>query len=93
MCSLAKTLDAVNRRIGDMQQKYQRWVLGRAPPVSIYVTDLDRAFVTDLRTGPKEIELPEAQCVLSLASQAAWYAFAVRFGLPTPGVSGLPGSL
>jgi len=56
--------------------------------MSFYVTDLGRAFVVDLRAGAKEAELSEAQCVVSLASQAAWYTFATRFGLPTLGVSG-----
>ena len=30
-CSMAQILDAANQRIEDMQQKYQRWVLGRTP--------------------------------------------------------------
>jgi len=30
----------------------------------------------------------KADCAVSLGSQAAWYAFAMRFGLPTLGVSG-----
>src|ERR1700758_4580734 len=79
---------AATGRMDDMQQKYQRWVLGRVPMVSFYVTDLGRAFVVDLRAGAKEVELPEPKCVVSLASQAAWYTFAMRFGLPTLGVSG-----
>jgi hypothetical protein len=45
-------------------------------------------FVVDLRAGAKEAGLPEADCVVSLSSQAAWYTFAMRFGLPTLGVSG-----
>ena len=48
---MEKIFDAANRRIEDMQPKYQRWVLGRVPPVSFYVTDLGRAFVVDLRAG------------------------------------------
>jgi hypothetical protein len=85
---MAKILDAASRRIEDMQQKYQRWVLGRVPLVSFYVTELGRAFVVDLRAGAKEVELPEADCIVSLSSQAAWYTFAMPFGLPTLGVSG-----
>jgi hypothetical protein len=85
---MEKILDAANRRIEDMQQKYQRWVLGRVPLVSFYVTDLGRAFLVDLRAGAREVELPEAKCIVSLGSQAAWYTFAMRFGLPTLGVSG-----
>jgi hypothetical protein len=53
-----------------------------------YVTDLGRAFAVDLCAGAKEVDLPEPSCVVSLASQAAWYTFAMRFGLPTLGVSG-----
>jgi Beta-lactamase superfamily domain len=87
-CSMEKILDAANRRIEDIRQKYQRWLLGRVPLVSFYVTDLGRAFVVDLRAGATEVQLPEAECVVSLGSQAAWYTFAMRFGLPTLGVSG-----
>jgi UDP-MurNAc hydroxylase len=86
--SMTKILDAANRRVEDMQQKYQWWILGRVPPVSFYVTDLAQAFVMDLRAGAKEVKLSEAECVVSLGSQAAWYSFATRFGLPTLGVSG-----
>jgi hypothetical protein len=42
--SMAKILDAANQRVQDIQQKHQHWILGRAPPVSFYVTDLGRAF-------------------------------------------------
>ena len=63
-------------------------MLERVPPVSFYETDLGRAFVVDLHAGAKEVELPEAECVVSLASQVSWYTFAMRFGLPTLGVSG-----
>jgi UDP-MurNAc hydroxylase len=86
--SMETILDAANRRIEDMQQKYQRWLLGRVRPVSFYVTDLGRAFVVDLCAGAKEIHASEANCVVSLGSQAARYTFAMRFGLPTLGVSG-----
>jgi UDP-MurNAc hydroxylase len=86
--SMEKILETANRRIEDMQNKYQRWVLGRLPPVSFYVTDLGRAFVVDLCTEAREVDLSEEHCVVSLASQAAWYTFAMRFGLPTLGVSG-----
>ena len=87
-CSIEKILTAANQRIEDMQKKYQRWILGRIPQVSFYVTDLGQAFLVDLRSGAKEVRLSEAECVVSLASQAAWYTFAMRFGLPTLGVSG-----
>ena len=84
---MAKILDAANQRIQDMREKYHHWILRRVPAVSFYVADLGRAFVVDLSEGAKEIDLSEAQCVVSLGSQAAWYAFAMRFGLPTLGVS------
>ena len=86
--SMAKILDAANQRVQDMQRKYQRWILRRVQPVSFYVSDLDRAFVVDLSSGAKEVDLPEKECMVALGSQAAWYTFAMRFGLPTLGVSG-----
>jgi hypothetical protein len=46
---MEKILDAANRRIEDMQQKYQRWMLGRVPPMSLYVMDLAQAFVVRRR--------------------------------------------
>jgi len=87
-CTMESILEAANRRIEDTQQKYQTWLLGRVPSVSFYLTDLHRSFVADLRAGAKEAALPESSCVVSLSSQAAWYTFATRFGLPTLGVSG-----
>lgn len=85
---MAKILEAANKRVQDIQQKYQRWILRRVRPVSFYVTDLDRAFVVDLASGAKEVDLPAKGCMVALGSQAAWYTFAMRFGLPTLGVSG-----
>jgi UDP-MurNAc hydroxylase len=81
-------LAVANKRIADIKEKYHGWALGYAPPVTFYVTDLDRSFIVDLSSGATAANLPEAECVVSLSSQAAWYTFAVRFGLPTLGVSG-----
>jgi|SRR3954451_5914345 hypothetical protein len=50
--SMEKILDAASRRIDDMQQKYQRWILARVPQVSFFVMDLGRAFIVDLQSGP-----------------------------------------
>jgi UDP-MurNAc hydroxylase len=86
---MEKIIEAANQRIADMQQNYHRTVLRWVPPVSFYVTDLGRSFVVDLRKGAHEVQLMnEANCTVSLGSQAAWHAFAMRFGLPTLGVSG-----
>lgn len=87
--SMEKILEAANQRITDLQHKYHRYLLRWVPPVSFFVTDLGRSFVVDLGKGARE--LPSAHqdnCTVSLGSQAAWHAFAMRFGLPTLGVSG-----
>ncbi len=81
-------LEVANKRIEDFQTKYHRFVLGRVPPVTFYVTDIGSAFRVNLLSGAEEVSLPEDDCVVSLSSQAAWYTFAMRFGLPTLGVSG-----
>src|SRR6476620_10531667 len=52
------------------------------------MTDLGGAFRVDLSSQAEEVNMPEKDCVVSLSSQAAWYTFAMRFGLPTLGVSG-----
>lgn len=86
---MEKILEAANQRIDDLQQKYHRLVLRWVPPVSFYVTDLGLGFVVDLSKGAEELKLAnQADCTVSLGSQAAWHAFAMRFGLPTLGVSG-----
>ena len=86
---MEKILEAANKRIADLQQKYHRPVLRWVVPVSFFVTDLNRSFVVDLINGAKELELGcQASCAVNLGSQAAWHAFAMRFGLPTLGVSG-----
>jgi len=85
--TMEKILDAANQRIKDMQEKYHRWALRRVPEVSFYVTDLHRAFAVNLSKGAREVDLSESDCVVSLGAQAAWHAFAMRFGLPTLGVS------
>ena len=52
------------------------------------MTDLDRAFVVDLLSGAKEVDLPAKECMVALGSQAAWYTFAMRFGLQLWGSRG-----
>ena len=81
-------LEAANKRIEEFQSKYQRFVLRRVPPVTFYVTDLGSAFRVNLLSQAEEVKIPETDCVVSLSSQAAWYTFAMRFGLPSLGVSG-----
>ena len=83
-----RILDVANKRIADFQSKYQRFLLRRVKPVTFYVTDLGSAICFDVLSGAKEVKLTEWDCVVSLSSQAAWYTFAMRFGLPTLGVSG-----
>ena len=85
---MEQILDAANKRIVEFQSKYQSCVLMRVPPVTFYVTDLDSAFRVNLCSGAEEVKMSEKECVVSLSSQAAWYTFAMRFGLPTLGVSG-----
>jgi UDP-MurNAc hydroxylase len=85
---MRRILGAANDRIKEFQSKYHRFVLRRVPPITFYVRDLSRAFQVDVSSQAVEINIPEKDCVVSLSSQAAWYTFAMRFGLPTLGVSG-----
>jgi hypothetical protein len=85
--AMDQIIDAANARIEEFQSKYQQFVLKRVPPVTFYVTDLARAFRIDVSSQAEEVNLLEKDCVVSLTSQAAWYTFAMRFGLPTLGVS------
>ncbi len=85
---LEKVLSAANDRIADFRKKYQSLLLRYVPPVTFYLTDIDRAMIVDVRKGAEAIDLPEKECVVSLSSQAAFYTFTTRFGLPTLGVSG-----
>ena len=85
---LKKLLDATDARIRDFQAKYHSMLLAWFPPVTFYLDDLACAIEVDVRNGVRSVELPRDACVVSLSSQALWYAFAYRWGLPTLGVSG-----
>jgi hypothetical protein len=85
---IGKILEAVNKRVTDIQTKFQRFVLKKVAPVTFYITDLNTAIEVDLLRGARAVQLPESECVVSVSSQVAWFTFAMRFGLPTLGVSG-----
>jgi UDP-MurNAc hydroxylase len=88
MYDMNQILEVANGRIKDLQSKYQKSVLKQVPPVTFFVTDLGKAFRVDLLSKAEEVEMPEKDCVISVSSQAVWYTFSTRFGLPTLGVSG-----
>jgi hypothetical protein len=85
---LKKLTDAADARVKDFQAKYHKALLGWIPPVTFYLDDLSCAIEVDVRKGVRDVELSRDQCMVSLSSQALWYAFAFRWGLPTLGVSG-----
>jgi len=81
-------LDAAEKRIADIAAHYH-WPLRRwVPPVAFRLADLGRAFEVSLQTGVREVKTATAVCTVRTDSQAAWYTFAHRWGLPTLGVSG-----
>ena len=83
-----RIVDAAENRIADIAAHYH-WPLRRwVKPVAFHVTDLDRAFEVDLEAHVREVRTPKAACTVRTDSQAAWYTFAHRWGLPTLGVSG-----
>jgi UDP-MurNAc hydroxylase len=86
--SFEQVLEAASERIVDLQKSYHRRVLRYVPPVTFYLTDLRRAFKVDLLSGVTAINTDDAECHVCLSSQAAFYTFKMRFGLPTLGVSG-----
>jgi UDP-MurNAc hydroxylase len=86
--SFESILSAADSQSAQLLQAYHRPLLRYVPPVRFFVTDLKRAFVFDLRKGVRETFEDEAGCDVSIDSQAAWYTFAHRWGLPTLGVSG-----
>jgi UDP-MurNAc hydroxylase len=86
--SFEQVLEAANERILDFQKSYHRRVLKYVPPVTFYLTDLQRAFKVDLLSGATMLNATETECHVCLSSQAAHYTFKMRFGLPTLGVSG-----
>ncbi len=81
-------LEAAERRIADIAARYH-WPLRRwVRPVAFRLDDLGRAFEVSLQTGVREVRTAAAACTVRTDSQAAWYTFAHRWGLPTLGVSG-----
>lgn len=85
---LAKVVAATEKRVQDIRLRYHDLLLRWIPPVTFYVDDLERALTVDVRNGVKEAALSRDECTVILSSQAMWYTFAFRWGLPTLGVSG-----
>lgn len=83
-----KVKEAADKRIKDLQRRYPAFLLGRLAPVTFFVTDHARALEVDPGGGVSEIQSPENECMVSVSSQALWYSFAFRWGVPTLGVSG-----
>jgi UDP-MurNAc hydroxylase len=83
-----RILQAANQRIREFQSSYHQWILRKIPIVTFYLTDLDTVIRFDVNSTAEIVHLAESDCTVSLSSQAAWYSFAMRFGLSTLGVSG-----
>lgn len=86
--AIEKILATVDKRLQDMRRRYHDVLLRWIPPVTFYLEDLGRALQVDVRRGAREIALGRSDCMVCLSSQAMWYTFGYRWGLPTLGVSG-----
>ncbi len=86
--AMDKILLTVEKRLQDMRRRYHDILLRWIPPVTFYLDDLGRALEVDVRRGAREISARHSECMVCLSSQAMWYTFAYRWGLPTLGVSG-----
>ena len=86
--AIEKVLSTVEKRLQDMRRRYHDFLLRWIPPVTFYLEDLERALEVNVRRGVREISLERSDCMVCLSSQAMWYTFAYRWGLPTLGVSG-----
>jgi hypothetical protein len=85
---MEKVLAAVEKRLQDMRRRYHDVLLRWIHPVTFYLDDLERTLEVDVRRGVKEIVRARPDCMVCLSSQAMWYTFGFRWGLPTLGVSG-----
>jgi hypothetical protein len=85
---LKKVIDTAANRVRDLQAKYHSALLRSLPPVTFYVDDLETAIEVDVSKGVQVATLKRNECTLSLSSQAMFYAFGYRWGMPTLGVSG-----
>lgn len=86
--AMEKILATVAKRLQDMRHRYHDALLRWIPPVTFYLEDVERALEVNVRRGVREISLGRRDCMVCLSSQAMWYTFAYRWGLPTLGVSG-----
>jgi len=86
--AMEKIVATVEKRLQDMRRRYHDILLRWIPPVAFYLEDLERALEVDVRRGAREISAGRRDCMVCLSSQAMWYTFAYRWGLPTLGVSG-----
>jgi UDP-MurNAc hydroxylase len=85
---MEKVLATIDERLQDVRRRYQGLLLRWFPPVTFYLDDLKRALEVDVRREVREIALARSDCMVYVSSQAMWYTFAFRWGLPTLGVSG-----
>lgn len=85
---LDQILSAANDRIADYRVCYHSAILRRLEPVTFHITDIGKAIEVNLAVGAREVDLEPDRCVVALSSQAAYFTFQMRFGLPTLGVSG-----
>ncbi len=82
---LDDVVSAMRGAVEDISTHYHRFLLRRVPPVTFLVTDLQERLQVSLTSG---VKVGPGAPTVELSSQAAWYTFKYRWGLPTLGISG-----
>ena len=88
--TVAEVLAAAEDGMAALRRGHHRLLLRRLEPVAFHLLDLGVRLVVDPRMGPRLLGAHEAgpSCVVEVSSQAAWYSFRHRWGLPTLAISG-----
>jgi UDP-MurNAc hydroxylase len=86
--ALDKVLSAAGDTVGQIRKHFPRAILKRIPAIDFALTDAAATIRVDLSSGAELVTDPAATCTVHLSSQAAWYTFAHRWGIPTLLISG-----
>ncbi|HUF34011.1 MAG TPA: MBL fold metallo-hydrolase [Acidimicrobiales bacterium] len=82
-------VDAAQGHVENLRRDYHATLLRRLGPVTFDLTDLGRSLTLDIGAGAVAEGSPEqAPGRINTSSQAAWYTFAHRWGVPTLLISG-----
>jgi hypothetical protein len=84
---LEQLVEATKAQVERLRRSYPLAVCKWVPPVRFFINDYGELIEVSLTDGVRLMTGTEESSQVSISSQAMWYTFAFRWGLPTLGVS------